>query len=84
MDIGSSFTTIINKALNIDGFFPYNTDLNFLLGKCTSVCPQCPANCFSFGELSLTVIKACKTGCTAETAPAASQRQHITDTRQAI
>ena len=40
MDIGSSFTTIINKALNIDGFFPYNTDLNFLLGKDTAACPQ--------------------------------------------
>ena len=32
MDIGSSFTQIINKALGIDGFFPYNTDTNFLLG----------------------------------------------------
>ncbi len=33
MDIGSSFTTIVSKALNIYGFFPYNTDVNFLLGK---------------------------------------------------
>ena len=32
MDIGSSFTTIANKALNVYGFFPYNTDINFLLG----------------------------------------------------
>ena len=32
MDIGSSFTQIANKALGIDGFFPYNTDTNFLLG----------------------------------------------------
>ena len=29
MDIGSSFTTIVSKALNIYGFFPYNTDVNF-------------------------------------------------------
>lgn len=33
MDIGSSFTTIANKALNVYGFFPYNTDINFLLGE---------------------------------------------------
>ncbi len=33
MDIGSSFTTIVSKALNIYGFFPYNTDVNFLLGE---------------------------------------------------
>lgn len=36
MDIGSSFTQIINKALGIDGFFPYNTDTNFLLGMLQS------------------------------------------------
>ena len=33
MDIGSSFTTIANAALNVYGFFPYNTDINFLLGR---------------------------------------------------
>lgn len=32
MDIGNSFTTVVSKALNIYGFFPYNTDVNFLLG----------------------------------------------------
>ena len=33
MDIGNSFTTIVSKALGIYGFFPYNTDVNFLLGE---------------------------------------------------
>lgn len=33
MDIGNSFTTIVNKALGIAGFFPYNTDTNFLIGE---------------------------------------------------
>ncbi|BDA42306.1 Desiccation-related protein PCC13-62 [Coccomyxa sp. Obi] len=32
MDIGSSFTSIGNKALGVSGFFPYNSDINFLLG----------------------------------------------------
>ena len=33
MDIGMSFSSIANKALGIAGFFPYNTDTNFLLGE---------------------------------------------------
>lgn len=33
MDIGMSFASIANKALGIAGFFPYNTDTNFLLGE---------------------------------------------------
>ena len=33
MDIGAAFSTIAAKALGIAGFFPYNTDLNFLLGE---------------------------------------------------
>ena len=32
-DIGSSFTAVANKALGIDGFYPYNSDTNFLLGE---------------------------------------------------
>ncbi len=31
-DIGSSFEAIANKALGITGFYPYNSDTNFLLG----------------------------------------------------
>ena len=33
MDIGAAFSGIAAKALGIAGFFPYNTDLNFLLGE---------------------------------------------------
>ncbi len=33
MDIGSSFTSLGNKALGVSGFFPYNSDINFLLGE---------------------------------------------------
>ncbi|EIE18398.1 hypothetical protein COCSUDRAFT_54965 [Coccomyxa subellipsoidea C-169] len=32
MDIGVSFTSLGKAALNVDGFFPYNSDINFLLG----------------------------------------------------
>nr|QOL01136.1 putative extracellular protein CSOL_059b [Pseudococcomyxa simplex] len=32
MDIGGSFTSLGKAALNVDGFFPYNSDVNFLLG----------------------------------------------------
>ena len=39
MDIGSSFTTIANAALNVYGFFPYNTDVNFLLGELSDAPP---------------------------------------------
>jgi len=39
MDIGASFTTVANKALGIDGFFPYNSDTNFLLGECQAAHP---------------------------------------------
>lgn len=33
MDIGAAFSGIAAQALGIAGFFPYNTDLNFLLGE---------------------------------------------------
>ena len=39
MDIGNSFTTIASKALGVYGFFPYNTDVNFLLGELSDAPP---------------------------------------------
>lgn len=42
MDIGSAFTSLAKKALNVDGFFPYNSDINFLLGA--KNLPQHPYN----------------------------------------
>ena len=52
MDIGSSFTTIANAALNVYGFFPYNTDINFLLGKLlhASICTVTSAHVCSEGQ----------------------------------
>ena len=32
-DIGNSFTSIAKAALGIDGFYPYDNDVNFLLGE---------------------------------------------------
>ena len=32
MDIGGAFTSLAKAALGIDGFFPYNSDINFILG----------------------------------------------------
>ncbi len=42
MDIGGSFTSLGKAANNVDGFFPYNSDINFLLGAPTCLsCMQC-------------------------------------------
>jgi hypothetical protein len=43
MDIGGSFTSLGKAALNVDGFFPYNSDVNFLLGEANvqSCLPTC-------------------------------------------
>lgn len=43
MDIGAAFSTIAAKALGIAGFFPYNTDLNFLLGEPSGPASHSPA-----------------------------------------